>query len=754
MQERLEQKYSDEIYQLNPVNRLSSVFQEQLLRQAEIVMIPSGNLLYEQDEKCDSLFYLLSGDVELYTDQELVKTISAETESSRVAINQSIFFTAIAKSRVVLLIVDRSLLEKLVVLESHRDQIGDFLNESWSSQFLSSEILSKIPPANLLKTFNALEPMIVKKGDQVITQNMPGKYFYIVREGCCVVTRHNYETGETVTLAELEVGDYFGEEALLSDQKRNTSVTMLESGTLMRLARKDFDEVIEEASLVSVNFDQATSQIKQGAIWLDVRFNDEFEQHHLRQSENLPLDQLEQELHKLSTNNSYIIYCDTGIRSSVAATLLSERGFDVSYLEGGLRQYSDEKNMSETWIDGLSDRVRNDEKPTSRLPEKQADDMTNISESMGEQIMAVDRRIRDLKAMFTTENLLAQEWLDIDQPAEDLGILIEAREKIEQIENMPANTLHKQAMNGSDSELGLLRKQLESAQNHIQEERNRVTTDDKDSEQKELTLKRVSDELEVIKNRLKEQETFELTRRESFEQQLATERKKMREQLARFSTGIERQQTKSMEIEQIRQAAALETRQIIEKFKQVHEQYRLRQQKTIQTVRKQLQQQANLVIEKARKAQAEKAEALASLRAVQKQLEELRKQRASLEAEPGDTSDVPLLVDVESMGDEIEKAKEKFHEADTELSFVKKAGRETQEMLDQIARDENSVRHELVNWFTSSDQFKLDREHLTAEQKASLERVKKIAHEALEEAFNGNHHRPDDSGDHFFKNYK
>ena len=261
-----------------------------------------------------------------------------------------------------------------------------------------------------------------------------------------------------------------------------------------------------------------------------------------------------------------------------------------------------------------------------------------------------------------------------------------------------------------------------------------------------------SDELETIKNRLKAKESFELKRRESFELQLATERKKMREQLARFSMGLERQQSKSMEIEKIRQISALETRQIIEKFKDAHEQYRSRQQKTIEVVRNQLKQQAGHVIEKAKQAQAEKAEAIASLQAVQNQLDMLRKQRiAELDQR---TSEVPLLVDVESMGDEIDLAKEKFYEADSVLSKAKSENHQNREMLEKIDSDEKSVRHELVDWFTSNDQFNLDSENLTDEQRASHERVKKIAHEALEEAFSGGHHRPDGSGDDILKNYK
>ena len=751
-----EPDYNDEIRRLIPINNLSPLFQDHLMYMAEIAMFPSGNLLFKQDEKSDNLYYLLSGDVDLYIDQEFVKTITDGAEHARFALNQNISCSAVAKSRVILLTIERSHVERLVILDSDKD-LNNEENAGWMAQLFSSEVFAKISSANMQKMIARLDAMNVKKGDQIITQNMPGKYFYIIREGRCEVNSRNFETDEKVTLAELGVGDCFGEEALLSDQKRKTSATMLTAGSLMRLARRDFESLVQKPVLKGMNFEQASSSISQGAFWIDVRFNDEFLQSYLRNSRNIPLDQIEKEIPRLSKQQSYIMYCETGHRSSSAAAMLSNDGFDVSYLEGGIRQYSGENSMSETWVDGLSDVLRDEQETTKNLPEKQSSSVVG-SKGIGEQIIAVDRRIRDLKEMLATENLIAQEWLENEHPSEDMSLLVEARKKIDHIEKIPTTIAHNKVKDegDSDSELSQLRKQLENAQSHIQEERNRVTTDDDEGlEQKELTLSRVSDELETIKNKLKKQESFELSRRESFEHQLSTERKKMRQQLARFSTGLERQQTKSKEIEEIRHSAALETRQIIDKFKLVHEQYRLRQQKTIQAVRKQLQQQATNVINTARKAQAEKVQALASLHTVQKQLDDLRKERASLQAEDDKSAtDVPMLIDIESMGDKIEQAKDKFYEANAALSLAKLAKQDNQEMLNEVMENESSVRHELVDWFTSSNQFNIDRDNLSIEQKASLERVKKIAHEALEEAFNGNHHRPDGSDDHFIKNYK
>ena len=578
MQEKLEQKYQDVIHQLIPVNSLSPMFQEHLIHQAEIVKIPMGNRLFEQGEKCGSLYYLLSGDVDTFTDNVLVKTISAGTESSRSAINQNFSFSATTKSQVILLIVKQALVERLVILDGKVDLVdmANFeMSTDWMTQVLSSEVFAKVPPANMSRMFKQLDEISVKKGDQVITQNMAGNYFYIIKEGRCVETRKCIDTDETITLAELEVGNCFGEEALLSDQNRMTTVTMLTDGRMMRLAKNDYDELTKLSSVKKVNFEQVSSAASQETVWLDVRFKDEFSKSHLRHSQNIPFDQFEVELTELSREQSYILYCDTGIRSAVAADWLSEKGFDVAYLIGGIRQYSGESSMTEKLVDGLSDSLKDDQETINRLPEKYGE----ITESMGEQIMAVDQRIRDLKEMFSTESILAKEWLETDPPMEDFGVLIEARKKIDQIESNPTPSLHEKAGDSINGDFKVLRKQLETAQHHLEEERSRIARQETGPEQQELILKRVSDELEAIKNRLRYQEKYDLKRRESFEIQLATERKKMHEQLAHFSLGLEQQQSRDMEIEKMHHATALQTRQIIEKFKDAQKQYSLRQQK-------------------------------------------------------------------------------------------------------------------------------------------------------------------------------
>jgi rhodanese-related sulfurtransferase len=137
-------------------------------------------------------------------------------------------------------------------------------------------------------------------------------------------------------LAELSGGDAFGEEALISENKRNATITMLTDGVLMRLGKSDFIELMKEPLNSKIGYAEAVKLVEEGAVWLDVRLPSEFSNGSLPGSINLPLFFLRKKADEISDVRRYIMVCDTGRRSASAAYLLAERGFDVYVLEGGL----------------------------------------------------------------------------------------------------------------------------------------------------------------------------------------------------------------------------------------------------------------------------------------------------------------------------------------------------------------------------------------------------------------------------------
>ena len=92
-----------------------------------------------------------------------------------------------------------------------------------------------------------------------------------------------------MVLAELKTGEAFGEEALVSDAKRNATVTALSDGDLLRVGRKDFNELLREPLLKRVPLQAAAQKVRSGALWLDVRYPSEYQYDKLPGAINVPL---------------------------------------------------------------------------------------------------------------------------------------------------------------------------------------------------------------------------------------------------------------------------------------------------------------------------------------------------------------------------------------------------------------------------------------------------------------------------------
>jgi len=69
--------------------------------------------------------------------------------------------------------------------------------------------------------------------------------------------------------------------------------------------------------------------------WLDVRLPSEHQNLSIEDSLNIPLYFIRLKISALDKNVPYVVYCDTGRRSSAAAYILVERGFDAYVLRGG-----------------------------------------------------------------------------------------------------------------------------------------------------------------------------------------------------------------------------------------------------------------------------------------------------------------------------------------------------------------------------------------------------------------------------------
>jgi len=200
---------------------------------------------------------------------------------------------------------------------------------------LTAGVLSQLPSANIDALLRRFERIKLTAGEIVLREGEEGDSYYLIESGRCEVSRQ--VGGADVALAELKAGDAFGEEALVAGAKRNATVRMRTNGVLLRLGKPDFDELLREPLLKQLSRAAAEQQVSAGAIWLDVRYPAEFQHDRLPGAINIPLNEIRNAIGPLDSNKEYIVYCQSGRRSSAAAFILSQHGYRAYWLEGGLR---------------------------------------------------------------------------------------------------------------------------------------------------------------------------------------------------------------------------------------------------------------------------------------------------------------------------------------------------------------------------------------------------------------------------------
>jgi len=296
--------------------------------------------------------YLLRGELVLTYPDGSSKTLIGGSDRSRypLARRGEVFTSAKAITEVELLRVDDDLLDVIATwdqvasadLSAGKKAEGEgssFANWAVMSGMFSVSSLkygafSQLPPAHIDELLRRFERIELKKGDVVIREGAAGDFYFVIETGRCKVER--MVGGVSMLLAELKSGDAFGEEALVSEVKRNATVTMKGDGALLRLSKKDFIDMLREPLLQRVSAEEARAKVANGAQWIDVRYPSEYQYDKLPGAINIPLSEIRNAFGALDKGKEYVLYCQSERRSAAAAFLLAQRGYRAFVLAGGL----------------------------------------------------------------------------------------------------------------------------------------------------------------------------------------------------------------------------------------------------------------------------------------------------------------------------------------------------------------------------------------------------------------------------------
>ena len=339
---------------LLPMERLSTGVLQKLKTRSRLVTLDKGKPVFQVGKADRHTIYLLQGALLLQTTEGKKSLLKAGTSATKSPIHnfQPRRCSAWTSLPSQLLLIDSEALDQAITWEqvssagveverlqhsgtTQQDIEPGEQTVDWMSLMLQAPAFAKLPPSNFQALFMRMEEISLRPGEVVIKQGDPGDFFYIIKSGSCQVSR-NMENNKVLPLAILKAGDSFGEEALLTEAPRNANVVAKSKTKLMRLAKKDFNQLLKDPMIQWVSREDAEAQVEKGAKWLDVRLENEHKETGIAGSINIPLYMLRLKMKQLNPDIKYVVYCDTGRRSTAASFLLAERDISACCLRGGL----------------------------------------------------------------------------------------------------------------------------------------------------------------------------------------------------------------------------------------------------------------------------------------------------------------------------------------------------------------------------------------------------------------------------------
>ncbi len=344
-----QEMYPETLRSLEPLSALAPDQLRELARLSRRETLEAGTCLFREGECDGESVYLLRGSLELSRSGSTVrKLLQGGSEEARhpVADEKPRRYTATAATPAEVVYIDKELLDTLITwgqisapeeeVVMCEDGIITINKGDWLKTMIKSPTFRNLPPAHIETLLTRLEPVVVKAGDVIIRQGDAGDYFYMIDQGVAMVTRNPDDDEDSIEMAELNAGDTFGEAALISDNPRNATVSMMSDGILLRLSKEDFLQLLKQPTLRWQSFESACEAVARGARWIDVRLPAEYRRGHLPGALNIPMRDLHRQARDLDPAVPYICYCQTGRRSSAAAFVLAQYGLQASVLENGL----------------------------------------------------------------------------------------------------------------------------------------------------------------------------------------------------------------------------------------------------------------------------------------------------------------------------------------------------------------------------------------------------------------------------------
>jgi len=185
-----------QIKSFSPINSLNPENAQELIKKISATPVQSGHYIFKKGDSDKIHVYLLQGEIELLQDKKIVKVIKAGSTDGLQPLAHGFPrpVSARAKGDCIVTKINSDMLDIMLTW----DQTGSYSVEAvddeddetdWMTRILQTRAFHRIPPANIQAMFMRMESVSFKPGEKVIEQDAEGDYFYIIKEGRCLVTR-------------------------------------------------------------------------------------------------------------------------------------------------------------------------------------------------------------------------------------------------------------------------------------------------------------------------------------------------------------------------------------------------------------------------------------------------------------------------------------------------------------------------------------------------------------------------------------
>ncbi|VAX05398.1 ATP synthase F0 sector subunit b [hydrothermal vent metagenome] len=663
---------------LDPMHEMGFDKLDELVNKSQIEELPAGYMLFKQGERDKRTRFLLAGQVELSSiGDNKARLIRAKSHDAKKPLADEIprSHTCRTKTEATILTIDSDLLEILVDENPSGlyevDELDSDDSSYWMMRFLQSRAFLNLPTENIQALLMALEEMPVEKNQIIISQGKNDNYYYIVQKGKCSVSRRPAPRAAEMQLAILSEGDGFGEEALITNGMRNASITMLESGTLMRLKKEDFLQHLANPLIEYTDEKDVLAEVSKGSLLIDVRSNDEYQANRVEGSVNIPLSMLRLKLEGMNDSRNYILCCADGTRSAAAAFLLTQHGLTCHVLRGGL------------------------DKANIKLPE------ANLSVSVAPKVETQKTQAadRNFKAAEEKAEKLKQQAEKARDEAREIAQRVEKAEATRRKAAKEVERQQKEEINQRDAAIRSAKMRIESQANQARE-----------AEEKAARLK-----LEAKAVSLKAEEELQRIRKEA-------ESVKKRQQS--LNNSLKRAEQITTEANKAAQEARLQAEKEANKIRQEAELEAQQLREEMEATTKKILTETKAA---RKKEEAERQAMMATVRLKEKEADEIRKQ-AKLEAQKMRKK---MQTEHSLLLEQAEKDRqEKNAERQTAIELARRKASEAEEIRRQAELDAQKIRTSLSEHEAS---LLAARENSDRERQRMLEEAQQQAQKVIEE---------------------